>query len=168
MQARYPIDVPQTITGTVLISALALRSFEFGSNVLNPYRQFQKLRPVAFIQDGVFVYDGTFDMRFAAALGHVTRAVNLTAAKQLPAALTEAQTAVATDPDALQAQLVLGNTWTALGQPLAAKPAYEKALAIAKTMEPSFAAEWIPENSRKTSVVLRPNKIEQYGFRACQ
>lgn len=48
--------------------------------MLNPYREFQKLKPVAFIQDGVFVFDGTFDMRFASALGHVTRARDLTAA----------------------------------------------------------------------------------------
>jgi hypothetical protein len=143
------IDTPQTITGTLLISAGTLTGYEWGSNVLNPYREFQKLKPVAFIQDGVFVYDGTFDMRFASALGHVTRASDLTAAGQLASALVEAQTAVAIDPDELQAQMVLGDTLTKLGQPLAAKPAYQAALAVAKTMEPSAKAIWVRIIQRK-------------------
>ncbi len=145
----YQIDTPRTITGTMLISAGTLTGYEWGSNVLNPYRGFQKLKPVAFIQDGVFVYDGTFDMRFASALGHVTRAGDLTAAGQLESALVEAQTAVATDPDELQAQMVLGDTLTALGRPLAAKPPYQAALAIAKTMEPSAEAIWVTIIQRK-------------------
>jgi 4-amino-4-deoxy-L-arabinose transferase-like glycosyltransferase len=139
----YQVDTPKTITGTLLISAGTLTGYELGSNVLNPYREFQKLKPVAFIQDGVFVYDGTFDMRFASALGHVTRARDLTAAGQLASALVEAQTAVAIDPDELQAQMVLGDTLTRLGQSLAAKPAYQQALAIAKTMEPSAETIWV-------------------------
>ena len=145
----YQIDTPQTITGTLLISAGTLTGYEWGSNVLNPYREFQKLKPVAFIQDGVFVYDGTFDMRFASALGHVTRARDLTGAGQLASALVEAQTAVAIDPDELQAQMVLGDTLTALGQPLDPKPAYQAALAIAKTMEPSAEAIWVKIIQRK-------------------
>jgi hypothetical protein len=143
------IDTPQTITGTLLISAGTLTGYEWGSNVLNPYREFQKLKPVAFIQDGVFVYDGTFDMRFASALGHVTRARDLTAAGQLASALAEAQTAVAIDPDELQAQMVLGDTLSALGRPLDAKPAYQAALAIAKTMELSAEAIWVKIIQRK-------------------
>jgi 4-amino-4-deoxy-L-arabinose transferase-like glycosyltransferase len=146
---HYQIDTPQTITGSLLISAGTLTGYEWGSNVLNPYRQFQKLEPVAFIQDGVFVYDGTFDMRFAAALGHVTRAQDLTSAGQLAPALVEAQKAVAIDPDELQAQMVLGDTLTVLGRPLDAKLAYMEALAIAKTMEPSAEAIWVKIIQRK-------------------
>ncbi len=145
----YQIDTPQTITGPLLISAGTLTGYEWGSNVLNPYRQFQKLKPVAFIQDGVFVYDGTFDMRFASALGHVTRAQDLTSAGQLAPALVEAQKAVAIDPDELQAQMVLGDTLTVLGRPLDAKRAYIEALAIAKTMEPSAEAIWVKIIQRK-------------------
>ena len=147
--AHYQIDTPETITGPLLISAGTLTGYEWGSNVLNPYREFQKLKPVAFIQDGVFVYDGTFDMRFASALGHVTRARDLTAAGQLASALVEAQTAVAIDPDELQAQMVLGDTLTALGRGLAAKPAYQQALAIAKTMEPRAQAIWVKTIQKK-------------------
>jgi Flp pilus assembly protein TadD len=80
---------------------------------------------------------------FRLRIGHVTRARDLTAAGQSASALVEAQTAVAIDPDELQAQMILGNTLTALGRPLAAKPAYQQALAIAKTLEPSAEAVWV-------------------------
>src|SRR5258706_3330039 len=43
-----------TTDGTVLVSGGVLSGFEFGPGVLNPYRQFQQLRPVAVIDDGVF------------------------------------------------------------------------------------------------------------------
>jgi hypothetical protein len=138
------VDTPPTITGTVLISAGTLTGYELGSNVLNPYRQFQSLKPTAVIEHGVFVYDGTFDMRFAEALGHVTRAKALTDKKQLGAALIEAQAAVAIDPEEFQAQMALGDTMTALNRKPEARPAYEKALQITATMEPSARPEWIP------------------------
>jgi hypothetical protein len=141
---HYQIDTPETIRGPVLISAGTLTGYEFGSNVLNPYREFQKLKPAAVIQHGVFVYDGTFDMRFASALGRVTRAIDLTASNQLMAALAEAQTAVQIDPDELQAQMVLGDTLRKLGRTSEADSAYRNALRIANQMEPSAAADWVP------------------------
>jgi Tfp pilus assembly protein PilF len=57
--------------------------------------------------------------------------------------VSRAETAIAIDPDELQAQMVLGDTLTKLTRPQAAKPAYQAALAIAKTMEPSAEAIWV-------------------------
>jgi hypothetical protein len=147
MQAQ--IDTPTQVQGPVLISAGTLAGFEFGSKVLNPYTPFQQLRPTAVIQHGVFVYDGSFDMRFASALGHVTRASGLMALKQLDAALLEAQTAVQMDPDAIQAQMILGDVLTAMERSQEAKPAYQKALVLAHTMEPSVEAAWVPQIQKK-------------------
>jgi predicted negative regulator of RcsB-dependent stress response len=45
--------------------------------------------------------------------------------------------------------MVLGDTLIALGRPLAAKSAYEKALAIAETMEPSAEAVWVQKIQEK-------------------
>ena len=146
---HYQTNVPTTVNGTVLISVGTLSGFEFGSNVLNPYRQFQKLQPTDVIEHGVFVYDGAFDMRFASALSHVTRATSFTASKNLEAALAEAQIAVQIDPEELQAQMMLGDTLIALKRPQEAKLAYQQALAIAKTMEPSVVAEWVPQVQQK-------------------
>ena len=147
--ANDQIDTPPTITGTVLISASDVTGYEFGSNALNPYSHFEQLQPTAVIRHGVFVYDGTFDTRLASALGHVTRARKLMAAKQLPAALAEAQTAVQVDPDYLQAQMVLGDALAALGKRAEANAAYEKALQIAKMMEPGAEADWVPGIEKK-------------------
>ena len=142
-------DAPTKIQGTVLISAGTLTGFEIGSNVMNPYRQFQALHPTAVIQRGVFVYDGTFDMRFASALGHAQRANELLSSNKPDGALTEAQTAVQIDAEEFQAQLALGDAFAALGRKAEANSAYSSALAIAKTMEPSSAAGWTEELRKK-------------------
>lgn len=144
MWMHTQVDTPPVISGTVLISAGALSGYEFGSVALSPFQPFMKAKPMAFIDDGVFVFQGTFDTRFASALGHVTRARQLAAAKQWQNALTEAQLAVATDPDVLQAQMILGSVLMALNRKSDAANAYEKALSIAHTMEPSAQADWIP------------------------
>jgi len=144
--------IPPTVHGTVLISASTLSGFEFGSAVLNPYSQFQKLQPTAVIQHGVFVYDGAFDMRFASALGHVTRAESLLAAGRPGEALAEAQAAAQIDPEALQAQMILGDALAALRRPQESAAAYQSALSLATTMEPDIAAEWMPQIEQK----LRP------------
>ena len=142
-------DTPPTVDGPVFISAGALAGFEYGSSILNPYRQFQSVRPTTVIQRGVFVFDGTFDMRFASSLGHVMRVYNLTAAKQLDAALAEAQIAVQVDSEVFQAQMALGDTLAALNRKPEAMPAYQHALAIASTMEPVARDEWTKQIQTK-------------------
>lgn len=137
------IDTPPTIEGPVLISASDLTGYELGSNVLNPYRDFQSLRPAAVIEHGVFVFDGTFNVPLASALGHVQRASRLRNRGQLDEALVEAQTAVALAPDAMQPRMVLGNVLTAMNRAGEARPQFEKALAIAKTMEPGAQKDWV-------------------------
>ena len=66
-------EVPPVIDGPVLISAGDLNSFESGSRVLNAYEGFRGLKPTAFIQDGVFVFDGQFAVPLASSLSHVQR-----------------------------------------------------------------------------------------------
>jgi hypothetical protein len=138
------IDTPPTIEGPVLISASDLTGYELGSNVLNPYRDFQNLRPTAVIEHGVFVFDGTFNVPLASALGHVRRSQALLGRQQLDQALEEARTAAALAPDAMQPQMTLGAVLTAMHRDAEARPVYRKALAIARTMEPSAQESWIP------------------------
>jgi 4-amino-4-deoxy-L-arabinose transferase-like glycosyltransferase len=145
-----PIDAPPaTIQGPVLISASDLTGYEFGSNLLNPYRDFQKLRPTAVIEHGVFVFDGTFNVRLASALGHVQNARRLSGRQQFDQALSEAQAAVTLAPDALSSQMVLGDMLTAMHRNDEARSAYEKALIMAKTMEPSAQEIWVADIQKK-------------------
>lgn len=57
-----PHDVPPAIDGPVLMSAGILSGFEFGPGPLNPYQQFNQLKPAAVVDYGVFIYDGHFDI----------------------------------------------------------------------------------------------------------
>ena len=138
------IDVPPTIDGTVLVSAGVLSGFEFGPGALNPYRQFQQLRPLAVIDAAIFVFEGHFDVPLASALGHAQHAMVLLDGKQLNEALAEAQAAVALAPDSVMTQSALGDALTALNRPDEARPVYQRALELAKTVEPEFQVSWIP------------------------
>jgi Flp pilus assembly protein TadD len=95
------------------------------------------------------VFDGHFELPLASALSHVQRAQNLLAAQQPEQALAEAHTAVALAPGALQTLIVLGDVLSAMGQREEARASYEKALSVAKEVEPEFQIRSIPEIERK-------------------
>jgi dolichyl-phosphate-mannose-protein mannosyltransferase len=141
---NLPIEVPTSITGPVLISASNLSGVEFGPGPLDPYGQFKLVKPTAVIDSGVFVFDGTFEMPLAAAIAKVQKARNLAAAKQLDQALQEAQAAVALAPEEIQTQLALGDVLLEMGQAPQARASYEKALALAKKIEPEFQTRSLP------------------------
>lgn len=135
-------DVPQQIDGTVLVSAGVLSGYELGPGELNPYQQFQKLRPIAEIQDGVFVFNGHFDVPLASALNHVGEVWHLAEASDLNGALSEAQASVAADPDSLRANAILGDMLMATGQRDAARQAYARALSLTSSLQPEYRQYW--------------------------
>lgn len=135
-------DVPQHIDGTVLVSAGVLSGYELGPGELNPYAQFRKLRPVAEIQDGVFVYNGHFDVPLASALNHVGKVWHLAGAGDLNGALGEARASVTADPDSLRAYAILGDMLMATGQPDAAHQAYARALDLTSNLQPEYRQYW--------------------------
>jgi tetratricopeptide (TPR) repeat protein len=138
-----PSDVPPVIDGPVLVSAGTLSGFESGPGALNPYDQFQRLQPTAVIDHGVFVFDGRFNVPLASAWSRTQQAWGLLGARQPQRALEAAQAAVAADPDEVRAQVALGDVLSALGRRAEARPAYEKALALARSVEPEFQGRWL-------------------------
>jgi 4-amino-4-deoxy-L-arabinose transferase-like glycosyltransferase len=136
------IVAPPAVDGPVLISAGDLSGFEFGPGPLNPYEQFKSLKPTAVIDYGVFVFEGHFEIPLAAAKSHIQAAYDFMGAQNFEAALTEAQQAVALAPDNVGANAVLGDVLTALHRPDEARAAYEKALHLARTVEPEFQLGW--------------------------
>jgi tetratricopeptide (TPR) repeat protein len=143
------IDAPASIDGTVLVSASDLSGFEFGPGPLNPYEQFKGLKSTAVIGREVFVFDGHFDISLAAALSRVQEAQNLLAAGQVGQALAEAQGAVALAPESVQTRMALGDVLAAAGRADEARAEYEKALQLAKTIEPEFQVRSVPDIERK-------------------
>lgn len=141
--------VPPVIDGPVLISAGDLTGFEYGSNILNPYRSFQQLKPVTSIQDGVLVYEGSFAVPLASAMSDVQQSQSLLKEKQFDAALAHAQKAVEVAPDDLMPQIVLGDALQALGRKDEARQAYTHALQVVKTMEPEAQEVWGPRVQKK-------------------
>jgi len=136
------IQVPPAIDGPVVMSAGVLSGFEFGPGPLNPYDQFQTLEPTAEIDGGLFVFDGHFEIPFASALGHVQAAEDSLAAKNAEQALAHAKQAVALAPEAVKPNVALGDALVALGRPEEARPAYEKAQTLARTVRPDFQGYW--------------------------
>lgn len=143
------IEVPTSIDGTVLISASNLSGFEFGPGSLNPYEQFRHIRPTAVIGRGVFVFDGHFDLSLAAALSRIQNAQNFLAAGDTAQALSEAQLAVTLAPESVPAHITMGDVLSAAERSEEARVEYEKALQLAKTIEPEFQVRSIPEIEQK-------------------
>jgi 4-amino-4-deoxy-L-arabinose transferase-like glycosyltransferase len=137
-------DTPPVIQGPVFISHIPLTFYESGSSLLSPYREFMKLEPTAVIENGVFVYDGTFQVPYAAAFDRAVKSGNLLGQHQPEQALAEAQAAVALAPDYLQSLMALGEAQKALQKNVEARTTFEKALAIARMMEPTAQEIWIP------------------------
>jgi 4-amino-4-deoxy-L-arabinose transferase-like glycosyltransferase len=138
-------DTPPAIDGPVLISSAVLSGFETGTGPLNPYAQFQNVKPSAVIEYGVFVYEGHFDVPLAAALSHVYKARMLLGARNPPGALSEAQQAEALAPDSAAVNAMLGEALRANGQAGDAAQYDRKALAIAKAVQPEFQATLIAD-----------------------
>ena len=99
-----PMDVPPVIDGTVLISESDLEGVESGDGPLNPYDSFRGVKPVAIIQDGVYVYRGKFAVPLASAWVDVRKSGELERAGQAQPALDTAQLAVELAPDSARTQ----------------------------------------------------------------
>jgi tetratricopeptide (TPR) repeat protein len=142
-------ETPPTIHDPVFFSHIPLTFYESGSSVLNPYRDFLKLKPTAVIENGVFVYDGTFEVPYAAAFDLAVRSADLLEQHQTQQALAAAQAATDLAPDSMQALMALGNAQKALQKTEEARTTFGEALAIARTMEPSAQEVWIPRIQEK-------------------
>jgi 4-amino-4-deoxy-L-arabinose transferase-like glycosyltransferase len=138
LTAEYPSDTPPAIDGPVLISATVLSGFETGTGPLNPYGKFQNVKPAAVIDYGVFVYQGHFEIPLAAAMSHAQKARALLRAKDATGALSEAQQAEALAPDSAAVNDAMGQALEANGQGDDAVRYYQKALTIAKAVQPEF------------------------------
>jgi 4-amino-4-deoxy-L-arabinose transferase-like glycosyltransferase len=142
-------DTPPVITGPVFISHIPLTFYESGSSLLNPYREFLKLRPTAVIENGVFVYDGIFQVPYAAAFDRSVKSRNLLEQHQPAQALAEAQAAIGLAPDYMEALVALGDAQKALRKNAEARTTFEKALAVAHRMEPTAQEVWVPKIQKK-------------------
>ena len=163
--AGVPYSVPETIEGVVFISAGTLSGFGMGSNLLNPYRDFQALTPEAFIQDGVFVYRGRFALPLAAALSRVQAAHAALKAQDIDEAVAAAREAVRIAPGRVQTEIALGDAFAAQARRAEpgpgkdhadeARAAYERARAEVRAMEAGAQIDWHETLDKKEAALRR-------------
>jgi 4-amino-4-deoxy-L-arabinose transferase-like glycosyltransferase len=137
--------VPQTVTGNVLISAGDLSGCEWPTQRMNSFRAFQGMQPAEVIDDSVFVYRGTFDMRQAAAQSRAFVAMPMIWKGNAADALPLAKEAVAIDPTDIMAQTALGDAAAALGMKDEARAAWTAAMNEAKKLEPDAQVSYVPD-----------------------
>jgi hypothetical protein len=139
---------PPMLHGAVLISAGDLSGCEWVSGQLNPYRDFQKLKPDETIDDSVFVYYGDLHAEQAAAFDRTLAVWQMLGHGQRQHALALAQEAVAIAPGDMFAEMGLGSAAGATGNRDAAHAAWQSALTAALKMEPDAQPSWVPELER--------------------
>ena len=149
-EVRSP-ETPPAIDGPVLISGTALSGFETGVGSLNPYHKFQRIKPTAIIDYGVFVYDGHFDIPLAGALSLDAKAEAFLRQRNAAGALALAQQAETLAPDSATVNQALGQMLDANGQVDQATQYYQKALAIAKIVQPELEAARITALEKRIS-----------------
>jgi tetratricopeptide (TPR) repeat protein len=135
------MDVPPVIDGTVLISESDLEGVESGDGTLNPYESFRNVRPVAIIEDGVYVYHGRFAVPLAAAWVDVHKSGELAKAGHAGEALAMAQEAVELAPNSAKTQLNLADLLAAQGQWSDARTHYQMAETALNSNRPDLEAE---------------------------
>jgi tetratricopeptide (TPR) repeat protein len=139
-----PMDVvPQTITGTVFVSASEASGTLWGPGELNPYLQFQATPPKEKVAGSILVFDGRFDVPLASAITHENKADEFFQHNELELALSEARVAVALAPKSVGAQAALGNALLHLKRDDEARRAFQTALSLAQTVYPQYQKRWV-------------------------
>jgi hypothetical protein len=133
-----PEIVPQTVRGSVLISASELSGFFSGPPEFNPYAQFASIQPKANIAGSVLVFEGSFDLTLASAISHINRAQQLADSNRTEEALVEAQTAVALAPNNPSIRFTLGQILAQAQHAEEARSAYQTALSLAQAVHPEL------------------------------
>jgi len=143
------LNAPPAVDGIVLVSAGDLSGFEFGAGMLNPYEQFKSLQPVAVIDYGVFVYKGHFEIPLAASISHSQKSQQFLDEHRFGEALAEAQQSLAFAPNAVKPNVLMGDVLAASGHRDEAHRYYDKAITLAKTVEPAFQIVWVKDLEQK-------------------
>ena len=137
--------VPETITGTVLLSSTDLDGARWGPDELNPYAQFSRLHPDATPGNIVLVYHGTFKVPLVSAYSHLGLADMLAREGKMEEAVAHAEEAARLAPDSANIQAGLGRTLMAAGKIPEAQQANVTALRLARSMHPEFQASLIQQ-----------------------
>jgi hypothetical protein len=133
-----PPGVPETIYGTVLLSANELAGQLWGPGELNPYAQFKRLQPDATPGNVMLIYHGTFHVPLASAYSQMSAANLLLRNHKITEAVAQAEAAAQLAPQSASIQAALGTVLKAAGKTAEAQQANARALHLAQTVYPEF------------------------------
>lgn len=136
-----PTNVPPVISGTVLISESDLDGVESGEGSLNPYDSFRSRTPTAILQDGVYVYDGTFSVPLASAWVAIHDSWTLQRQGHPNEAFARAQQAVSLAPDSLRAVANYAGFLATQGRSAEAFEQYRRAQMLLSQRRPDLQGE---------------------------
>ncbi|MGO8813966.1 MAG: glycosyltransferase family 39 protein [Terriglobia bacterium] len=149
-----PIPVPpETYHGVVLISATEMAAPYWGSEALNPYIHFLKVKPVASIGGSTMVFEGDIDLRRASALGHMYKAWDLIAAKNQEAAIQEALQAEDIFPTHPGPPFIIGYILAKAKRTEAARIQFETSLKLADGADPAFQSLWVIASKAQLAIL---------------
>ena len=111
--------------------------------------------PDAVIDDGVFVFRGSFYLPDAAAIAPTQRAVRALKAEDAAGAVSEARKALALSPGNFDALLILADSLTAQGDAPGGREALQQAMQRVNEMEPSAQALWRPQLQAKLTQLAK-------------
>jgi hypothetical protein len=121
---------PMKAKGTFIISDLTWSGIEWEPGDLNPYHNFQRVKPTDVIAGGLLVYEGEFDLSGVVAASHIAQS-SAKLDTNPEQAVVEAREAVALTPGSVRAHLVLGQALAKSNQVDEARAELEKALGLA-------------------------------------
>ena len=109
-------NIPESATGTFIISSLSGSGIEWERPDLNPYAAFRHTQPVAVIGGADVVYQGTFDLRPALAVQSIVNAIAANQARRYGDAYPLADRAASILPSSALAHLSKANALQGLGK----------------------------------------------------
>lgn len=127
--------VPQEIHGPVLIGSLALVGSDYGPGDMNPYQQFNNLRPDAILQGEILVFNGSYQVPAVSALSHLGMASLLFRSGHPHQAIAEARQAEILDPNSFSTHEMLTSLYVKTGQLALARAEYQTALHLYETFQ---------------------------------
>jgi 4-amino-4-deoxy-L-arabinose transferase-like glycosyltransferase len=132
--------VPAHIDGPVFIASEQLNGGYFGPGELNPYEQFNEMRPSRVIAGEILEFDGSFDVPKVAALSEWVMAQTALQFRKPDQAVLHAQNAIALDPGSYYAHRMASMAYAAVQKNDAAEHEYQVEKQMIRAGGPELAA----------------------------
>ncbi len=133
--------VPADLQGPIFISSEELAGSFWGTISMNPYLQFTTMHPSHVIAGEILEFNGNFQASRVASASHFVMARTLLNKHNLNDALTNAQQAVALNPNFLYAHELLSHIYAANHQPDKAMNQYQAAEQLFAHVDPAFVKD---------------------------